>query len=146
MLVVFRTLLFFALRARRRALTRSLTLRRLVRRRALAVLAALFFLGLHALDNFLFLRVVAERLEEVDDLTVRILSFLQCILDPAVRFTAHIEEEIALGNLCDIFGVRLVAVQIDALVKKERDIRILCLVAENLTHPIVLREDGRDNL
>ena len=146
MLVVFRAFLFFALCARRRALTRSLTLRRLARRRALAVLAALFFLGLHTLDNFLFLRVVAERLEEVDDLTVRILSFLQCILDPAVRFTAHIEEEVALGNLCDIFGVRLVAVQIDALVKKKRDIRILCLVAENLTHPIVLREDGRDNL
>ena len=27
-----------------------------------------------------------------------------------------------------------------------RQLRILCLIAENLAHPVVLRENGRDNL
>ena len=135
MLVVLRSFFLFGLRA----LTGSRTLTR-------CGTLMLLFLCLHALDHFFFLRIVAECLKEINDLAVRILSFFQGILHPAVRLSAHINKEVALRDLCDIVGSRLIAVQINTVVEEQRELCVLCLVTENLPHPVILRENGRDNL
>ena len=101
---------------------------------------------LHAFDHFLKLYAVAQRVNEVDDLALRVGRARQRTLDPAVRLAADVDKQIALGDLDEIIRCGLVAVQIDTVVEQHGDLRPLALVAQNLACPVVLGENGRNDL
>ena len=82
----------------------------------LSFLSMLFFLWLHAFLNLFFLSLIAHYVHEVDNLKFLILSFLKNIFNPFVGLAANIDENISLGNLCDISSRWLVAVKVNALV------------------------------
>ena len=62
----------------------------------LSFLSMLFFLWLHAFLNFFFLSLIAHYVHEIDNLKVLILSLLENVLNPLVRFAANIDENISL--------------------------------------------------
>lgn len=104
------------------------------------------FLGLHARHGLLGLDGILEHIEQVDDLPVLVRRACQCIIDPAVRLAADIKEQVAVGNLYNIICGRLIAVQVNAVVEQHSNIGIVCLVTENLTDPVVFRENGGNDL
>ena len=70
----------------------------------------------HAFDDLFHLDVLAHGLHQVDGHHVRIDRFGQRVPDPLVALTAHISEYVAGGDLHDVLGGRLVAVQVHAVV------------------------------
>ena len=62
----------------------------------LSFLSMLFFLWLHAFLNLFFLSLIAHYVHEVDNLKLLVLSLLENVLDPLVRFAANIDENISL--------------------------------------------------
>ena len=106
----------------------------------------LFFLGLHALDEFLLHDGVAKGIHEVYDLHIGIRGFSQGVVHPLVGLAADVDEEIAGGDLHNVIYCRLVAVQIYAAVKQHRELGAGRVAAEDLTDPVVQREDRDNNL
>ena len=103
----------------------------------------LLFLGLHALDELLLLHGVAHDVQEVDDHHVGVRGLGQGIRDPFVGFAANIYEQIARRNADDVVHRGLVAVEVDAAVEQHRELRMVCLISQNLSCPVVKGEDRR---
>ena len=72
-------------------------------------------------------------------------GFLQGILHPAIRFAANMDEQITVRDLNDIICGGLIAVQIYAVVQKHGNLGMIGLVAEDFAHPVILRENSRDD-
>ena len=104
-----------------------------------------FFLGLHAFYDFFLFYLLAQHIQQVDDLHILIGGFLQGILHPAIRFAANIDEQVTVRDLNDIICGGLIAVQIYAVVQKHGNLGMIGLVAEDFAHPVILRENSRDD-
>ena len=87
------------------------------------------FLGLHTLDMFFFLDLVTEHIHQVNDLLVGVGRFFQGVVHPLVGLAADVEEEVAVGDLGDVVGGGLVAVQIHTVVQKYGEVCAVGLVA-----------------
>ena len=106
-------------------------------------LFALFFLffSLHTFNLFFFLYRISKNIKKIDNLHIFVSSRLQCIINPCVRFTANINKQVTFRNLYHIIGTRLIAVQINALIKKHRQIYIGLIFTKYLPNPIVFGEN-----
>ena len=111
-----------------------------------AFLMLVVMVGLHAFHNLFLFRLVSQSLQKVDDLHVRVDGLLQGIVHPAVGLAAHIEEHVAGGNLHNILGCRLIAVQIHAGIQQHGELRVGYFLTENLPDPVIFRENGGDDL
>ena len=96
---------------------------------------------LHALDDLLQLDVLAHGLHQVDHHHVWIHGFGQSVLDPLVALATHIGEHVAGGDLHDVLGGGLVAVQVHAVVQQHGDLDVV-VVSDGLAHPVIDGEDG----
>ena len=76
------------------------------------------FRFLHTLNGLFCFHGIAQHLQQVDDLHILVGSIFQDALHPAVRLTAHMDEEVAVGNLDDVIRRGLVAVQVNAVVQQ----------------------------
>ena len=83
----------------------------------LAVVVGMFRF-LHTLNGLFCFHGIAQHLQQVDDLHILVGSIFQDALHPAVRLTAHMDEEVAVGNLDDVIRRGLVAVQVNAVVQQ----------------------------
>ena len=101
---------------------------------------------LHPLNAFFCFHGITQHLQQVDDLHILVGSIFQDALHPAVRLTAHMDEEVAVGNLDDVIRRGLVAVQVNAVAQQHGQIGAPGLVAENILDPVIFRENGGDNL
>ena len=99
------------------------------------------FFSLHTFNLFFFLYRISKNIKKIDNLHIFVLRRLQCIINPCVRFTAHINEQVTFRNLYHIIGTRLIAVQINALIKKHRQIYIGLIFTKYLPNPIVFGEN-----
>ena len=90
---------------------------------AVLMVVIVVMLVLHALHNLLFLDLVAENLEKVDDNHILVGCLRQRIPDPAVRLASHIDKEVAGGDFHNIIHCGLITVKVDAVVKKHDNIR-----------------------
>ena len=100
---------------------------------------------LHPLNAFFCFHRITQHLQQVDDLHILVGSIFQDALHPAVRLTAHMDEEVAVGNLDDVIRRGLVAVQVNAVVQQHGQIGAPGLVAENFLDPVIFWENGSDN-
>ena len=100
---------------------------------------------LHPFNGLLRFYGISQHFQQVDDLHLPIGGVFQDILHPAVGLAAHIEKQVAVGNLDDVIRRRLVAVQINAAAQQHGQVGALGLVAENFLDPVVLGENGGDN-
>ena len=82
---------------------------------AVTVVVALL---LHPLDGLLRFHGIAQHLQQVDDLHLLAGGVFQDALHPAVGLAAHIDEEVAVGDLDDVIRRGLVAVQVNAAVQQ----------------------------
>ena len=96
---------------------------------------------LHALDGFLCLDVLAQGIHKVYNHHIGVHGFGQRVFHPRVALAADIHEGIAGGNLHDVLGGRLVAVQVHAVIQKHDDFDIF-RVTYDFAYPVVDREDG----
>ena len=60
---------------------------------------------LHPLNGLLRFYGITQHLQQVDDFYILIVGVFQDALHPAVRLTAHMDEEVAVGNLDDVSAV-----------------------------------------
>ena len=109
---------------------------------AVTVVVALL---LHPLDGLLRFHGIAQHLQQVDDLHLLVDGVFQDVLHPAVGLAAHIDEEVAVGDLDDVIRCGLVAVQVNTVVQQHGQIGALSFVSENFSDPVILRENGGDN-
>ena len=72
-------------------------------------------------------------------------AFLQDVIHPFIGLAAHIDEQVAVGNLDDVIRCGLVAVQVNTVVQQHGQVGALGLVAENFSDPVVFWENGGDN-
>ena len=100
---------------------------------------------LHAFLDFLFLCLIAEDIHQVEDGHILVVSLLEGIIHPFVGLAADIDEDIAVGDIDDVLGGGLVAVQVDAVVEQqvEVDVRV---ILRDLAHPVIDRKNGGDHL
>ena len=105
-----------------------------------------FFLGLHTFYDFFLFYLLTQHIQKVDDLHVLVGRFFQGIFDPAIRFAANIEEQVTVRDFNNIICGGLIAVQINAIVQKHGNFGMIGLIAENFAHPVILRENSRDDL
>ena len=104
------------------------------------VVVMLFFL--HAGHNLLFLDGASEHVHQINHDTVFVDGVPKRVIHPAVGFAADIDEQVAVGNRQNIFRRRLIAVEIHAVIKQKRQLRIRSAVTENRFYPVIFREDG----
>ena len=107
------------------------------------VLMVLFF-RLHAFHSFFLFYGIPQDLQQVYDLPVLVASAFQSVLHPAVGLAAYIDKQVAVGELDEIVGGGLIAVQVNPLVQQHGDFGAVRLVPQNFTDPVVFREDGGD--
>ena len=100
---------------------------------------------LHTLNGLLRFHGVAQDLQQIDDLHIPIGGVFQSIFHPAVGLAAHIDEEVAVGDLDDVIRCGLVAVQVNTVVQQHGQIGAPGLVAENFLDPVIFWENGSDN-
>ena len=98
-----------------------------VRKVRIAVVMALFCL--HTRHGFLSFGGATQYLHEVNDLLVGVGRFFQGVVHPLVGLAADVEEEVAVGDLGDVVGGGLVAVQVYAVVQKHGEVCAVGLVA-----------------
>ena len=101
---------------------------------------------LHTLNRLLRFHGITQHLQQVDGLHFPVGGVFQSIFHPAVGLAAHIDEEVAVGDLDNIIGGGLIAVQVNAVIQQHGDLGVICLVAQDRPDPIVCGEDGRDDL
>ena len=65
---------------------------------------------------------------------------------PGIRFPAVVEEQVTLPDGEHIRRCGLIAVQVRTAVEQQGELYLPGPVAEHLTHPVVFREDGGNNL
>ena len=100
---------------------------------------------LHTLNGLLRFHGVAQDLQQIDDLHIPIGSVFQSIFHPAVGLAAHIDEEVAVGDLDDVIRRGLVAVQVGSALYQQRYLHALS-IANDLAHPVVFRKNGGHDL
>ena len=101
---------------------------------------------LHTLNGLLRFHGITQRLQQIDDLHIPVGGVFQSIFHPAVGLAARIDEQVAIGDLDNIIGGGLVAVQVNAAIQQHGDLGVIRLVAQDRPDPIVFGEDGRDDL
>ena len=79
-------------------------------------LVVLFFL-LHPFHGFFLFYGIPQGLQQVDDLPVFARSAFQSVLHPFIRLAAYIDKQIAVGELDEIVGGGLIAVQVYAVIQ-----------------------------
>ena len=89
--------------------------------------------------------MVAESLHQVQRNTPIFRGCRKRFLDPFVGFSAHVNNEVGLGDGRDVLGRRLVAVQIGAVLDEQFQVHVVYALAQNVLDPVVLRVDGRDD-
>ena len=100
---------------------------------------------LHPFNDLLRFYGISQHLQQVDDLHLLVGGVFQDALYPAVRLAAHIDEEVAVGDLDDVIRCGLVAVQVNTVVQQHGQIGAPGLVAENFLDPVIFWENGSDN-
>ena len=100
---------------------------------------------LHPLNGLLRFCGITQHIQQIDDFYILIVGVFQDALHPAVGLAAHIDEQVAVGNLDDVIRRGLVAVQVNAAVQQHGQIGALGLVAENFSDPVVFGENGGDD-
>ena len=101
--------------------------------------------GLHSGLCRFRLNGVLQHIQQINDLHILVGGVFQSLIYPFIGLAAHIDKQIAVGYLDNVVGGRLIAVQIDAVVQQQGNLSVVCLVSQNFTDPVVLREDGGDN-
>ena len=96
---------------------------------------------LHALHDLFHLDVVAHGLNEVHHDHIRVHGLSQRVFHPLVALAAHVDEHIAGGDLHDVLGGGLVAVQIHAIVQQHGNLNVV-VIPDYFTHPVIDGEDG----
>ena len=104
------------------------------------------FLCLHTGHCFLCLNSIFQHIKQIDNFHIFVGGFFQGIFDPAIRFTAHIDEQVAIRNFDDIICRRLVAVQVYTVVQQHGKFYILGMLSKDLSYPVIFRENRRDDL
>ena len=103
-------------------------------------LFSFFFLSLHALHDFLFLHIVAQGVQQVEDSHVFVLCCFQHVLRPCVAFAAHENEQVTLRDGQDILGGGLKVVQIHTGIQQHDHFR--ALIADDLPDPVIDRKNS----
>ena len=103
------------------------------------------FVLFHTLDVFLRTGAIPHDVHEIDDNHIFIRRRFQRVLYPFVRFAADVNEYVAVRDLQNILGGRLVAVQIDAFVEQHRQFDMALFVADDFPRPVIDRENRSDN-
>ena len=73
---------------------------------------------LHPLNGLLRFHGIAQHLQQVDDLHLLVDGVFQDVLHPFIGLAAHIDEEVAVGNLDDVIRRGLIAVQVNTVVQQ----------------------------
>ena len=101
--------------------------------------------GLHTGHKFLCFHGILQHIQQIDHFPIRVGRFLERILYPALRLAAHIQKQVAVGDLDHILRCRLIAVQVNAAVQQQGHIGIFCLITQNLFCPVIFRKNrGHD--
>ena len=104
------------------------------------------FLCLHTGHCFLCLNSIFQHIKQIDNFHIFVGGFFQGIFHPAIRFAANIEEQVTVRDFNNIICGGLIAVQINAIAQKHGNFGMIGLIAENFAHPVILRENSRDDL
>ena len=100
---------------------------------------------LHPLNAFFCFHGITQHIQQIDDFYILIVGVFQDAFHPAIGLAAHVDEEVAVGNLDDVIRRGLVAVQVNAAAQQHGQVGPPGLVSENFLDPVVLRENGGDN-
>ena len=100
---------------------------------------------LHPFNDLLRFHGIAQHLQQVDDLHLLVDGVFQDVLHPFIGLAAHIDEEVAVGNLDDVIRRGLVAVQVNTVAQQHGQIGALSFVSENFSDPVVFGKNGGDN-
>ena len=73
---------------------------------------------LHPFNDLLRFHGIAQHLQQVDDLHLLVDGVFQDVLHPFIGLAAHIDEEVAVGNLDDVIRRGLIAVQVNTVVQQ----------------------------
>ena len=73
---------------------------------------------LHPFNDLLRFHGIAQHLQQVDDLHLLVDGVFQDVLHPFIGLAAHIDEEVAIGNLDDVIRRGLIAVQVNTVVQQ----------------------------
>ena len=114
--------------------------------RELFIVAVTVTVLLHTLNGLLRFHGITQHLQQVDDLHIPVGGAFQSIFHPAIGLAAHIDKQVAIGDLDNIIGGGLIAVQVNAVIQQHGDLGVLRLVTQDRPDPIVCGEDGRDDL
>lgn len=101
---------------------------------------------LHTLHNFLLQHRIPQHFHHTEGAAVGIGGGGKHPFHPGIRFPAIVEEQVALPDGEHIRRCGLIAVQVRAAVEQQGELHLPGPVAEHLTHPVVFREDGGNNL
>ena len=74
------------------------------------------FRFLHPLNHFFGLDTISKDIQQIDDFHIFVSSLFQRILNPVIRFAAHIYKKIAIRNFKYVICGGLVAMKIDAII------------------------------
>ena len=109
------------------------------------VLMVVVVLLLHPLDDLLLAGGVSYDLEHADAPHVFVCGIGKRVLDPFVRLTAHVHEQVAVRYDRDVLHRGLIAVQVDPIVEKVHEVEVLGLVAQDLSRPVICGKGGADD-
>ena len=101
---------------------------------------------LHTLNGLLRFHGITQHLQQIDDLHIPVGGVFQSVFHPAIGLAAHIDEQVAVGDLDNIICRGLIAVQVNAVIQQHGDLGVIRLVAQDRPDPIVCGKDGRDDL
>lgn len=103
------------------------------------------FLCFHAILVLLGLDGAAEGVQQAQILHLRVDRIGNGVSCPAVRFPADEQEQITVGDLCDIRSRRLEIMRIGSVFLQKHQLSRICMTAENFPHPVILRKIRADD-
>ena len=99
----------------------------------------------HALHHFFVFHSIPQHLGQSQHLAIGITLVLQRILYPLVGNTTHMNQQVRIGDGHHVGGGGLEAVQVHAILHQEGQFHLICLIAQNVSYPVIFREDGGYN-
>ena len=112
----------------------------------LVLMTMFVFTVLHTLNCFFFLNRIAKDFHQINRLHIFILSRFQCIFNPLVGFSTHIDQEITAGYFHNIFHCRLKTMKVCSIIQEHRKIHIRFPVPQNISCPVIFRKNGCHNI
>ena len=74
-----------------------------------------FLFCLHPLDGFFDFYGITQHIQQVDDLHILIFDIFQGVFHPSIGLAAHVDEQVAVGDLYKVVSSGLIAVQVNAV-------------------------------